>query len=469
MLTAINSIKLILLIVLGCLFLIGQGWLIVGPFFHGSLFSKKRAIPNFVEISFLIICGLIINYGIVLIVQTLKISIIVSCVLAVIGIGCYLVALKKAIKRSNFTSNFFIKIFGIVLASSLFIGPIIIQPLNDWDARSIWFLHAKMIYSAGAFSQTIGWLHPSINFSHIDYPNLVPTLAAQISYLFGFWNEYLPKLSLFFLLLPAIILLFTFYKRSFSFLLLIVLIPFSFASRLWNGYMDGYLVLYFALSLLLLGRYFKESKPIDLISSTICLILLLYLKNEGELAVISGVIAFFFTWIFKKSKLSIRIFFKENYLLFIGFILLLLPFGIWNLYKYQWGITNDLELGSSHSFLQFINRINDGSYKMIIKSVYKQMHNGIMLIGLLSFTLIAVKKMIPREILPIIVAAGVYCLGIMAIYMITPWDLNWHLLTSVDRTVLTVTACLYAISYYLISNLEKYEEKLPVQPGDISQ
>lgn len=463
MLTAINFIKLITLIVLGFLFLIGQGWLIFGPLFHGSLISKKRLIPYFHELAILMISGLIINYGIVLLVQSLKTSIIISSVLAFIGIYCYLISLKKTIKRSDFTSNFFIKLFGIILAGSLFIGPIIFQPLIDWDARSIWFLHAKMIYSAGSFNQTIGWLHPSIYFSHVDYPNLMPTLAAQIPFLMGFWNEYLPKLSLLFLLVPAITLLFTFYKRSFSFLVLITLIPFSFATRLWNGYMDGYLILYFSLSMLLLGRYYKASKPFDLISSVFCLIFLLYLKNEGVLAVISGSIALFFTLVIKKNKFSIRTMVKENYPLIIGLVLLLLPFGIWNLYKYQWGITNDLALGSSQTFLQFLNRINDGSYKTIIKSVYRQMHNGIMLVSLLSFTSIALKKKIPSEILPIIIAAGVYCLGIMTIYMVTPWELNWHLLTSVDRTVLSVTACLYVICFYLVSNLEKEEVKISQQ------
>src|SRR5258706_16435582 len=65
--------------------------------------------------------------------------------------------------------------------------------------------HAKMIYTAGAFGQSTGWQNPVVAFSHPDYPNLVPTLAAQAAFVVGFWNEYIPKISLFFMLGPSII------------------------------------------------------------------------------------------------------------------------------------------------------------------------------------------------------------------------------------------------------------------------
>jgi hypothetical protein len=459
LLTAINSLKLILLITLGFLFLIGQGWLIIGPLLQGSLFNKKRDIPHFQEISLMMISGLIINYGIVLIVHSLKISIIISSILAVIGTSCYLLTLKKTIKRGYFTSNSFIKSFGVLLVCGLFIGPILAEPLIGWDARSIWFLHAKMIYFAGSFNQTIGWLHPSVTFSHVDYPNLVPNLAAQIAFLNGFWNEYLPKLSLLFILTPAVLLLFSFYKRSFSFLFLIAVIPFSFASTLWNGYMDGYITLYFALSMLLLGRYYKNSKAIDLVSSLFCLFLILYIKNEGELAVIAGILAIVLTIVLKKIRFSIKKLITENWKIIIALILILLPFGIWSLYKNQWGIVNDLGVGSSQSLLQFMKRIGDGSYKVILEKVYPEMSSGIMLFGFLFIASIALKARIPREILPVIIATGVYCVGIIAIYMITPMDLVWHLVTTTFRTIVTLNVGLYAACFFLFSNLDKKEEQ----------
>jgi hypothetical protein len=448
--------------------MIGQGWLVIGPSLHGSLINNKREISYFQELSLMMISGLIINYGLVLIIHSLKISMIVGGVLAIIGISCYSVMLKRSIHRNRFTPISFVKLFGILLSSSIFIIPIFALPLVDWDARSIWFFHGKMIYMAGALSQNTGWLHPSAFFSHSDYPNLIPTLAAQIAHIFGYWNEYLPKSSLFFLLVPAIILLFTFYRRSFSFLLLIILIPFSFASKLWNGYMDGYITLYFAVSMLLLGRYFIKSKPIDLIGSVLCLFILIYLKNEGELALVAGSLAIVLTLFLKMTKFSFTNFFKSYWRVVLFLVLLLLPFGIWSIYKHQWGITNDLELGTNQSFVQLMTRIKDGSYLIILQNFNTQMKNGLMLLGFLVFGSMALKIKIPKVILPIILAGGIYCVGLFMVYLVTPLDLLWQMRTSVDRTLLTATACIYAASYFLLANLEKNEEN-NLRQNDILQ
>lgn len=406
----------------------------------------------------MIISGLIINYGVVLIFHSLQNSILVSSILAIIGVSCYLVVVKRTINRKIFSNDSSIKLFGIILTSGFIIGPILALPLIDWDARSIWFFHAKMIYVAGSLNQNSGWLFPSALFSHVDYPNLVPTLAAQITYLYGFWNEYLPKASLIFILLPAVILLFTFYRRSFSFLFLIILIPISFCTTLWNGYMDSYISFYFALSMLLLGRFYSTSQITDLISSIFCLILLLYIKNEGALTLIAGICAIVVAILMKNLKLSKKLVFLKNWKYFLLIILLVVPFGIWNLYKNQWGLSNDLALGTGQTFVHLFNRIEDGSYKVIFEKINIQMTNGLLLLVFLFLASIALRIRIPRLIIPIIIAGGIYYAGIFLIYMVTPMDLLWHLEFSVDRTILTVTVCVYVTCYYLISNLELLED-----------
>jgi hypothetical protein len=439
------------------MFFIGQGWLVIGPLLHGSLIKRKSTVSYSQELSLILISGLIINFGLVLIFQTLSISLLVSSVLALIGLICYSVMFFRDNKQQKFTWNSVGKIFGVGLICALFIGPVMFQPLNsfDWDARSIWFLHAKMVYYAGSFSQSSGWTHPSIYFSHADYPKLVPTLAAQITFICGLWNEYLPKVSLYFLIIPAIILIFSFYKRSFSFLFLIILIPFSFSSKLWNGYMDGHLTFYFALSLLFLVRYYKDAKPIDLFTSALSLLLLVYLKNEGVLGLLAGGSAICITLVLKKIKISIRSVLKNYWRYFALLLLILLPYAIWSFYKQQWGLKNDLGIGSTSSLQQFINRMQDGSFKVIINYIHDHMNNGLMLFGLLLIGSFSLRKKIPIEIVPVLFAGIVYCLGIFTIYMITPWDLSWHLRTSVDRTILTVSVCFFIASYILVENYEK--------------
>jgi len=458
LLTVINAAKLALLTILTTLFLLGQGWLLVGPSLHRSIINRKIEISRSQEISLMMIGGLVINYGLTVIIQSLKISMIVGGILSIVGLVLYLVTFIRSFKQISFSVHSFFRWCGIILVCSLFLGPIISIPLLDWDALSIWYLHSKMIYAAGSFSQLSGWQHPSVVFSHVDYPNLVPALGAQIAFLLGYWNEYLPKLSLFFLLVPAVILLFTFFKRSFSFLFLIIVILFSIASRFWDGYMDGYLSLYFALSMLLLGRYFKEMKPMDLVSSIFCLIIPLYLKNEGVLAVIAGFVAVIFSLISQKTKLVPTKNFRDYWKFFLVLFILFIPFFVWNHYKLQWGLTSDLELDSSHSFSRMLSRFQDGSYKLILSNTNFELKNALMLFGILLSALIAVRKRLPKEIFPVIIGAAIYCLGIMAIYLITPHDLSWHLHNSIYRTLLSVNASLFVVCFFLMSALEKNED-----------
>lgn len=460
MLAALNIIKLFLLISLGFLYLIGLGWLGIGWILNRCFNSNRNIVSLYQEIPILIFGGLIINYGLVLIFHSLDLSLIIGSILAFLGAAWYLVKKGKTFRQYNPTTDSIIKFIGVVIICGLIIGPTLLVPLSEWDARSIWFFHSKMIYSSGSFGLESGWLHASASFSHTDYPKLIPVLAAQIMHIVGFWNEYLPKLSIFFLLVPAIILLFTFYKRSFSFLLLIVLIPLSFSLQLVTGYMDGYLVLYFAIAMLLLGRFYREVKPIDLISSAFCLLLTLYIKNEGMLALIVGIVAILITLLIKKVK-DIYSSVKHYWPIFTSIGILLIPFGLWSWYKHQWGLTNDLEIGSQNSFIQLITRVSDGSIYIILKDVYFELKHGLMLLVFLLIASISLRKKVVGEIVPIITAAIVYWLGIITVYLITPRELIYHLDSSVDRTVLAVTVCTYIACYFLVDNLEKNEVFTP--------
>jgi len=459
LLTAVNSIRLFLLIILGVLYFIGLGWLVVGPLIHNSLFNRIKMESKLNELPIILIGGLIINYGIVLIIHSLKVSLIVGGVLAIIGLICYLIMWIKSMKENPLSPDAIIKVLGIVLVCGLFLGPMLFIPIIEWDPRSIWFFHAKMIFSAGTFSQISGWQNPAvIYFSHADYPNLLPTMAAQISYLVGYWNEYLPKLSLFFLLIPAVNLLFTFSKRSFSFLFLIILVLFSYSPKLWDGHMDGYLALFFAISMLLLGRYIKFSKTIDLLSSVLCLLILIYFKNEGDLALLAGACAILVTFLIKKNKISLRMVIKKYWKYFLLIILLLIPFGLWNYYKHRWGLSNDLGLGTNQSLDQLVIRISDGSYKIILERIYGQLQNCLMLLAFLSVASLVFLKKIQKEFLPAFIAAGLYCLGMIFVYLVTPLNLVTHLNDSVSRTMLSVIACIFVACYYLVYSLEKNDD-----------
>ena len=156
-------------------------------------------------------------------------------------------------------------------------------PLVRWDGRSIWFFHARMIWIEGALREAAGWSHPSIVFSHPDYPLLVPAIAAQLAYLKGYWNEFLPKGSLVLMLVPMALWVFSFRKMTLSFVLLVLTIFAGLGAWQWNGSMDGYLAIYSAVALLMFGRYLSQGNTVDLCSSMVAVGIAASLKNEGLL------------------------------------------------------------------------------------------------------------------------------------------------------------------------------------------
>jgi hypothetical protein len=452
--SVISISKLALLISMGLVYLLGQGWLAVGPILHGSLTTSKNDVPLLYEVPLALVSGLIINYGIVLCFQSLKISLVVGCILSVLGISCFAVYVFQRHTQQISTLTTMNKWLGIIVVCLLFLSPIMAQPLNEWDARSIWFFHAKMIYVAGTFDQSAGWQDPSVAFSHRDYPNLVPVLGAQVAYVIGFWNEYIPKVSLFFMFVPVVIWLFTFARRSYSFAILLLLIPFSLYSFIWSGMMDGYLALYFSIVMLLLGRYIKSSQPIDLISSLCCSIALLYIKNEGALAALIGLCLIVLVYFLKSKSYSVKDIFKGGWKYLPAGLIALLPFVLWSLYKQRWGLSNDLEIGATQSLPRIFSRLNDGSYKLVLQSLYEQIEGALLLLGLLYFVSLAWDELLAKESLPAFIAAGLYSLGVMIIYLLTPNDLAWQLNASASRIMLSANGCIFIGCYYILNTLE---------------
>lgn len=455
MLNVTNIINLTLLVTFGLACFTGLGWLVVGPLVRKSIVNKKREPILIQEVAQMMLIGLIINYGLVLVFQSLLCSLLISSILSIAGLICLLISFFRSISSESLFHFPVNSIIGAVFISLLFLGPILVRPLFEWDARSIWFFHAKIIYSAGSFGGLLNLQDPSVLFSHLDYPNLMPTLAAQAAFGVGFWNEYLPKISLFYFLVPAVLLLFSFERRIFSFITLITLLLFTLNPWIWNGYMDGYLAIYLALSALQFGRYLQTRQSTDILSGVLCLLALLYLKNEGALGVLPGILTMLGFFIFTKREIPLKEIVKKNLGVLALIFIVLLPFGIWSVYKHQAGFTNDLGIGSANSFVQIAERLKDGSLKIILVNFIEQTEVAFLLIAFLLFTTLVWKRNIPKEIIPGLISMLIYTIGMMLIYLMTPHDLGWQLRTSVNRTMLAVNGCLFIVSYYLLENLEK--------------
>ena len=329
------------------------------------------------------------------------------------------------------------------------------EPLYRWDARSIWFFHARMIWQAQGLGS--GWDHPSLAFSHPDYPKLVPFLAAQVASLAGHWNEYAPKGGLFLMLVPAVLLLFGFRTSRASFVLMVVLLLFSQYAWLSNGYMDGYVVLYAALALLLFGRLLSSHNRADFYAATCALGIVAALKNEGTLFAFCTIAALVTVVGPRKLAHAAARSRAEPRLLLMP-CLAILPVLLWTLRKAAWGVRNDMTGDAAGAIARVASRLSDGALpQYVFNSMTVRASDvwvaGAALVPLIVFALVK-RFTIPRGALLAAATAIFYFVALYFAYLSTPHGLDFHLSTSAARTMAGVRIALFVAAYFLMSDFE---------------
>ena len=451
--TVSNFLLIFLLLIITSLYLFGVGYI-----FTKLVFAKNDSEENKEDwlnsLAFTFLSGILMNYLLILIFQSLKTSFFIGSIISFFG---YLFLINKLFKtktKPKIERSEIYKLVGSLFILFLFFSPILAEPLADWDARSIWFFHAKMIFSSGTIGESAGWTHASVGFSHPDYPKLVPALAGQINYIVGFWNEFLPKISILILFIPTTIWIMTFAKNSLSFLFLVITIPLGFYPWIWNGYMDGLLAVYVSIALLLMGRYFHKSQKFDLISVFLILFVIINLKNEGILASIAIIFTFLIIHIIMIKIGPLKDYFSITKRYFLFSLISLLPFFIWNFYKSQWGLTNDLAIGLSQTIQNIFNRLQDGSYITILSRSFSEMSSWLLILGLLLIASVIRSKTPDKAVFFSLLSTLIIFIGIFSVYLFTPNDLVWHLDTSISRTMLPINGGIIVASYYLIEIIQ---------------
>jgi hypothetical protein len=337
------------------------------------------------------------------------------------------------------------------------------EPLSRWDARSIWFFHAKMIWTEGALRQSAGWNDPSLAFSNPDYPKLVPSIAAQLGYLRGFWNEFLPKGSLFVMLVPLGLWVFSFFQKRLSFVLLVSMFFFGLGAWLWNGYMDGYVALYSGVSLLLFGRYASERRETDLYSGICALGIAANIKNEGLLFGLCLVAALMLVTLGQQRRISLyQGFLGAHPLLLRVLVIAVAPTLLWAWCKKSWGLQNDLAVDPSGGMVRLWNRLADGTTPGYLLNFLAVRANTIWVVAALSAaaaTISVYRRMkIPPGTVIAALAAILYSCGLYAVYLSTPHDiLPFYLVTSATRTMATASVSLFISAFFLLSAFESHD------------
>ncbi len=392
--------------------------------------------------------GVLINFSLLLLLQKLSTSLAIGAVLALAGWIRFGRSLRS---ESPFERPGVPAILSCIYVVILFYFNALGEGIAAWDPRSVWFFHSKMIWLNGGIDSGAGWNDPSIQWSHVDYPNLIPALGAQMAWVMGYWNEFIPKGGLFLALLPALFLIFSFFRFRFSFLFLFLCAFFSLNPYLLSGYMDGPLALYALVGALLLGRFAESKKQRDAYTVVSLFGIMLGLKNEGVLLALCLLVCFRISHTFLKSSAFKRI-----------LALSLLPALIWFMDKKFWSIHGELFDGDLSARL-LERALSADALGMIFKSML--LGPALIAIGflVLAFALTRIFAVeFPRFVLGMGLACFLYEAGLFGAYLVTPYELSWHLQTSADRISLVGESLIFAMSYLF---LERIDSRKSVNPS----
>ncbi len=341
-------------------------------------------------------------------------------------------------------------------AAVLIVGTIaiVLDPLEDWDARSIWFFHAKMIFYGGGVLPDMG-LTTGHLFHHPDYPLLVAGLAGEVAQTVGFWNEYLPKLSLALLLPVPILAVMTLRHTPLSMALAILAFSMVPNKFLYNGSMDGYLALYAASAVLFLATWIDSGSEAAFLAGLGALGVVLGIKVEGQVVALAILLALAFLIAIGKLKLphASRPALILAPLPFVGFI-------AWHVVTLMWHIS-----GEDFSFAHLWPRLTDPAALWLLLSWTLLLGRvGIPLLIVAAILLVArqQKMAMPAASWFPLLAGAIYLGAAGLIFAMTGADLLWQLGTAASRVTQSGTEMIVIGGLLVLQRLERAGDPSPV-------
>ena len=394
--------------------------------------------------------GILIDYTLVLLAGSLATSAWLLAGVAVAG-AAYLAreAWGRRIPRPGGQGLAFT--LGLAALFLLLANQVLIDPLWAWDARSIWFFHAKLIYYAGGLFRDDAWQLSAHAFSHVDYPKLVPVLVARAAQCAGLWNEHAPKAGLLPLLAVALLGLGAAPRRPIGFFFLLLSALAAVHGLLWIGYVDGYLALFAATALLFLARWLARGASGDLAAGLVQLGIVASLKNEGLVLAACILAPAAGAWAWRRKHGAAEPVGRAAAVAALG----LAAVSGWLFRRALWQLEGDLQPASLIG--RAAERLENGEATLRVAGALlldpRLTHAAIVLAAVLV-ALVLLRLRVPRVAALPLVAALAYTAVLFGVYLGTPYDLDWHLVTSAPRTALPLVTAVIASTFLLIDALE---------------
>lgn len=292
---------------------------------------------------------------------------------------------------------------------------------GGWDAWAIWNLHARILYHPELWHNLFS---DNIAYSHRDYPLMLPATIAFFWKGINSMSPFVPvTVSYGFLLIIPLLLYFSLlnegHKLYAGLAMVIFVIDNNYKSIALSQCADT------LLSLLILST-FIQYHGIKAFSTNRIYVLgficasCAWVKNEGMAFCVLFTIGFLL--INAKNRQALK-----KYL--IG---MLLPLLVVVSFKVLFAPANDLISAGNKQLFSLSAALSDsGRYVMILKFALNTLISSYMCAMIMVFVVFAFNRKIFLSLPFIIISIllGVYFI----IYLITPYDLNWHLSTSLNR------------------------------------
>lgn len=334
----------------------------------------------------------------------------------------------------------------------------IIRPVTGYDAWAIWLFKAKVFFVSRTID--ISFLQdPFRSFTHPDYPVLTSLLSTFAYFMLGQVNDRgaLILFSSFYLSLLVIFRAWAFrltQNRILSdlFSLFLATTPVVVGQGgYWEaGYADLPLAAYLFSGFVWLASYLRSSDWHELWLGSTFLGLAAFTKNEG---VVYFMIAFIVVAIVslrksfelspgrKSKERTLRLKLKQILVILVFFVIASLFWLPWQVFRSSLGLKTDLFAGIVWDVSFFLERVSrlpvvvkGYLLEALIFSKWQLSLSFVLLLIVLGFRVV-MRDAALRTL--IIFLAGAVTAQI-SIYLITPYDLAWHLSSSLSRLLLQI-------------------------------
>jgi hypothetical protein len=340
-------------------------------------------------------------------------------------------------------SRFIVAVFSLAMASATagLIGQAAVHPAGCWDAWAIWNLRARFLFRLGN-----EWRDSlAAAFGHADYPLLVPATLARFWTFLGSDSECAGPAAgiLFTLATVAVAGAAIAVRQGRNAGLLASMVLAGAASFLrWGGsqYADAPLALYFLTTLTLLVLHNDAASRADkpdgrplLLLAGLAAGLAAWTKNEGCAFLPAVLLAYAAVTSLWRGWITAL---KEGLVILAGAAPLVL---VVLLFKAQVETTNDLVAGQG--FAESTARMFDPARHLTIVTAFLtegiQLIQGFSVAVPLAFVLLG-RRRVPASGSFTLAAAviGLMLAAYYATYLVTPYDVSWHMATSLDRLLL---------------------------------